>query len=92
MNLFAFFRKHFGIPVVVMLNLTLIFSDVCMAAEQSKKRRINNSNGGKYFKVLHYILHNLDYSNWNELYSNNLTSHIGIFDCAEDSETFTWHK
>ena len=38
MNLFAFFRKHFGIPVVVMLNLTLIFSDVFMAAEQSNKQ------------------------------------------------------
>ena len=82
MNLLVPVREYFKILVVIVLNLVflliLMFSNIFIPVEQSNKRRIKNGNG-TCFKTLYYILHNLTYANWNELYSNNLTYHTDIF-------------
>ena len=60
-----------AVVVVAMLNIIflsiLILYNILIAAEQSNKCRIKNCNGIRFFKTLYYFLHNLTYSNWNEL-------------------------
>ena len=76
-SLLVVLRKYFTIFAVVILDLTiplvLIFLDILMAVEQSKKHRIKDGSGSRRPETLYCILYNLAYLNCNELDANNWT-------------------
>ena len=63
--------------------LILIFTNILIAVEQSKMRRIKNVGLEQLFENSFLYLHDLIYLNWSKLHSNNLTDYVSAYSiCA----------
>lgn len=63
--------------------LILIFTNILIAVEQSKMRRIKTVSLEQLFENSFLYLHDLIYLNWSKLHSNNLTDYVSAYSiCA----------